>query len=136
MKMQRIILFAILVILLLNGCGSRVDQYKDAVLIIEQYPAIDSSAWLQGIRYVRCTMTWNDNSLEAVNISATFINESEARLVYSDLKNEGVETWIEGDVVHYKQPSDLWQQEGTTYLDMVELYENDSEWRIVRDNSD
>lgn len=129
-KSKMAFMLLVLILGLAAGC-SEPEPGKDAVLVVEQ-----NVEQANGMRYVCCTMTWEQGKLVSMRFEQTFDtadNAATAYLVREKELGESGRLKLEDKVLGYNINIEPW--EGKTYAQMYEAMQKDKDWSVVEDKS-
>ena len=125
-----ILLLLVLILGLAAGC-SEPEPGKDAVLVVEQNVEQEN-----GMRYVCCTMTWEQGKLVSMRFEQTFDtadNAATAYLVREKELGESGRLKLEDKVLGYNINIEPWEDK--SYAQMYEAMQKDKDWSVVEDKS-
>lgn len=125
-----ILLLLVLILGLAAGC-SEPEPGKDAVLVVEQNVEQEN-----GMRYVCCTMTWEQGKLVSMRFEQTFDtadNAATAYLVREKELGESGRLKLEDKVLGYNINIEPWEDK--SYAQMYEAMQKNKDWSVVEDKS-
>lgn len=129
-KMSLLLPLLLLAMLLCAGCSEPAPG-KDAVLVVEQNVNMEN-----GMRYVCCTMTWEQGKLAAMRFEQTFDsvdNAATAYLVREKELGEAGQLRLDDCTLGYNISIEPWETK--TYAQMYQAMQKDKSWSVVEELS-